>query len=62
MEIVEKRKFSRLLSELIVLADEVAKNFEVEVHILVEFAMLVEKFSPIFNDLRDKTQSWTSHL
>ncbi|XP_047182072.1 U-box domain-containing protein 44-like [Vigna umbellata] len=57
MEIVEKRKFSILLSELIVLADEVAslaKNSEIEVHIFSEFAMLVEKFSPIFNDLRDK--------
>lgn len=57
MEIMEERKFSKLLSELIVLADEVAslaKNSEIEVDIFVEFAMLVEKFPPIFNDFRDK--------
>ncbi|RDX75713.1 U-box domain-containing protein 43, partial [Mucuna pruriens] len=57
MEIMEERKFSKLLSELIVLADEVAslaKNSEIEVDIFSEFAMLVEKFPPIFNDLRDK--------
>ncbi|CAJ1959033.1 unnamed protein product [Sphenostylis stenocarpa] len=57
MEIAEKKSFSILLSELIVLADEVAslaKNSEFEVHIFAEFAMLVEKFPSIFNDLRDK--------
>ncbi|XP_019443561.1 PREDICTED: U-box domain-containing protein 44-like [Lupinus angustifolius] len=57
MENMKKRKFSELLSELIVLADEVAcfaKNSDMEVDIFAEFAMLVEKFSPIFDDLRDK--------
>ncbi|TKY49675.1 U-box domain-containing protein 44 [Spatholobus suberectus] len=57
MEIMEESNFSELLSELIVLADEVAslaKNSEIEVDIFAEFAMLVEKFPPIFNDLRDK--------
>ncbi|KAE9584809.1 hypothetical protein Lalb_Chr25g0282321 [Lupinus albus] len=58
MENMKKRKFSELLSELIVLADEVAsfaKNSEIEVGIFAEFAMLVEKFRPIFDDLRDKS-------
>ncbi|KAK7323359.1 hypothetical protein VNO77_26830 [Canavalia gladiata] len=58
MENMEKRKFSELLSELIQLADEVAslaKNSEIEVDIFAEFAMLVEKFPPIFHDLRDKS-------
>lgn len=57
MEIIEERKFSKLLSELIVLSDEIAslaKNSEIEVHIFAEIAMLVEKFPPIFNDLREK--------
>ncbi|KAL2337135.1 hypothetical protein Fmac_011581 [Flemingia macrophylla] len=57
MEIMEERKFSKLLSELTVLADEVAslaKNSEIEVDVFSEFALLVEKFPPIFNDLRDK--------
>ncbi|XP_061353805.1 U-box domain-containing protein 44-like [Gastrolobium bilobum] len=59
MENMEKRKFSELLSELIVLADEVAsfaKNSEIEVDIFAEFALLVEKFPPIFNDLKDKSR------
>ncbi|XP_027340460.1 U-box domain-containing protein 44-like isoform X1 [Abrus precatorius] len=58
MENKERGNFSELLSELIVLADEVAslaKNSEIEVDIFAEFAMLVEKFPPIFNDLRDKS-------
>ncbi|KAG4973793.1 hypothetical protein AAZX31_11G112800 [Glycine max] len=54
----EKRDFSEFLSELIVLADEVAlfsKNPEIDIEdAFTEFAMLVEKFAPIFNDLRDK--------
>ncbi|KAG4387210.1 hypothetical protein AAZX31_11G179000 [Glycine max] len=57
MEVMEERKFSKLLSELIVLADEVssiAMNSEIEVDIFAEFAMLVEKLPPIFNDLREK--------
>ncbi|KAK7243399.1 hypothetical protein RIF29_38194 [Crotalaria pallida] len=58
MENMRKRNFSELLSELIVLADEVAsfaKSSLIEVDIFAEFAMLVEKFPPIFNDLRDKS-------
>uniref|UniRef100_K7KKA5 U-box domain-containing protein n=1 Tax=Glycine max TaxID=3847 RepID=K7KKA5_SOYBN len=54
---MQERKFSKLLSELIVLSDEIAslaKNSEIEVHIFAEIAMLVEKFPPIFNDLREK--------
>ncbi|KAG5118337.1 hypothetical protein JHK82_032757 [Glycine max] len=57
----EKRDFSEFVSELIVLADEVAsfaKNPEIEIveDAFTEFAMLVEKFAPIFNDLRDKSK------
>ncbi|XP_057457708.1 U-box domain-containing protein 44-like [Lotus japonicus] len=58
MEKVEKREFSELLSELIVLADEVAssaKNSEIEVDVFAEFAMFVEKFPPILDDLRGKS-------
>lgn len=58
MENVEKRKFSELLSELIVLAEEVAsfaKNCEIEVDIFAEFAMLFEKLPPVLNDLRGKS-------
>ncbi|XP_027356167.1 U-box domain-containing protein 44-like [Abrus precatorius] len=55
----EKRSFSEFVSELIVLADEVAsftKNPEIKVDdAFAEFGMLVEKFAPIFNDLRDKS-------
>ncbi|KAG4967041.1 U-box domain-containing protein 44-like isoform X4 [Glycine soja] len=57
----EKRDFSEFVSELIVLADEVAsfaKNPEIEIveDAFTEFAMLVEKFAPILNDLRDKSK------
>ncbi|KAI4333022.1 hypothetical protein L6164_017879 [Bauhinia variegata] len=54
---MEKKNFSEFLSELIVLADDVAslaKKSEIERDIFTEFAMLVEKFAAIFNDLKDK--------
>lgn len=57
-ENMEKGNFSQFLSELIVLADEVAsfaKNCDIERNLFIEFAMLVEKFGPIFSDLRDKS-------
>lgn len=56
---MDKRNFSEFMSELIVLADEVAsfaKNPETEIEdAFTEFAMLVEKFAPIFNNLRDNS-------
>ena len=57
MEIVESRSFSELISELIVLAYEVvllAKDSDTERDIFTQLAVHVEKFSPIFNELRDK--------
>jgi vacuolar protein 8 len=57
MEIVENRSFSELIAELIVLADEVvllAKDSDTERDIFTQLAVQVEKFSPIFNELRDK--------
>lgn len=58
MENMRKGNFSEFLSELIVLADEVAsfaKDCEIETNVFTEFAMLVEKFEPIFRALRDKS-------
>lgn len=54
MEIIEERKFSKLLSELTDEIASLAKNSEIEVYIFAEIAMLVEKFPPIFTDLREK--------
>jgi vacuolar protein 8 len=57
MENVESRSFSELMSELIALADEVvslAKDSDTEREIFTQFAVHVEKFSPIFNELREK--------
>ncbi|KAF7820507.1 U-box domain-containing protein 44-like [Senna tora] len=55
---MEGGNFSEFLSRLIVLADEVAssaKNCEIQSSVLIEFSVLVEKFAPIFCDLRDKS-------
>ncbi|KAJ1393618.1 Armadillo-type fold [Sesbania bispinosa] len=55
---MEKRNFSEFISELIALGDEVvsfAKNHEIVIDAFSQFAMLVEKFAPIFNDLRNKS-------
>ncbi|XP_043692472.1 U-box domain-containing protein 44-like [Telopea speciosissima] len=52
------RTFAELLSELLQLADEVAslaKDSETEPEIFTEFAVFVEKFSPILIDLRDNS-------
>ncbi|XP_020966849.1 uncharacterized protein LOC110266449 [Arachis ipaensis] len=55
--IMKKRSFSKSMSELVALVDEVASfamNPEVEIDAFTEFAMLVEKLAPIFSDLSDK--------
>ncbi|KAJ1428164.1 Armadillo-type fold [Sesbania bispinosa] len=55
---MEKRNFSEFISELIALGDEVVsftKNHEIVIDAFSQFAMLVEKFAPIFNDLRNKS-------
>ncbi|XP_042491626.1 U-box domain-containing protein 44-like [Macadamia integrifolia] len=52
------RTFAELLSDLLQLADEVAslaKDSETEPEIFTEFAVFVEKFSPILIDLRDNS-------
>ncbi|KAF8398286.1 hypothetical protein HHK36_017213 [Tetracentron sinense] len=53
---MDSRSFPELLSELLVSADEVAslaKDSEIEIEIFSEFALFVEKFTPILADLRD---------
>ncbi|XP_020214806.1 U-box domain-containing protein 44 [Cajanus cajan] len=55
----DKRDLYEFVSELIVMADEVAslaKNPEIEIQdAFTEFALLVEKLASIFSDLRDKS-------
>ncbi|KAJ7982339.1 RING-type E3 ubiquitin transferase [Quillaja saponaria] len=56
MEYMEERSFSELLTELISLAEQVAslaKDSEFEKDVFTEFSILVDKFIPFFNDLRD---------
>ncbi|KAB1227547.1 U-box domain-containing protein 44 [Morella rubra] len=56
MEIIDGRSFSELTLELIALADEVvsmSKDFDTDRQTFAQFALLVEKFSPILSDLRD---------
>ncbi|XP_010273265.1 PREDICTED: U-box domain-containing protein 44-like isoform X2 [Nelumbo nucifera] len=55
MNQMDSRSFPQLLSELLASADEVAslaKDSETEPETFNEFAVFVEKFSPILNDLR----------
>ncbi|KAK6933857.1 hypothetical protein RJ641_036751 [Dillenia turbinata] len=63
MESVESKSFSELVSELQASADEVAspaKDSETETEVLNEFALLLEKFTPIFNDLAQNKHMNTS--
>ncbi|KAJ4951844.1 hypothetical protein NE237_028676 [Protea cynaroides] len=58
MHQTNSRTFAELLSELLRLTDEVAslaKDSETEPEIFTEFALFVEKFSPILNDLSDNS-------
>lgn len=56
MDDIQHRRFSEVLSELIGSAQEVtslAQSSEIERQVFSEFAILVDKFVPILNDLRD---------
>ncbi|KAL5543690.1 hypothetical protein UlMin_007474 [Ulmus minor] len=59
MENREERSFSEIISELIASAQEVtslAQSSEIERQVFYELSILVEKFVPIFSDLRENIE------
>lgn len=60
METIDSRGFLELMTELIAMVDEVvslAKDPDTEREVFTEFALLVKRFSPILNELRDNEKS-----
>ena len=56
MGTIDTRSFLELMTELIAMVDEIvslAKDSDTEREIFTEFALLVERFSPSLNELKD---------